>query len=271
MAPLVQTEVAPPIPSGLGPTLLADGLWLVGGPGLTGESDALAYLIDCGDGQAVLVDCGSDADALLGHTATAGFAPESVLGVLATHGHVDHLSAASQLVDAGCGGVWLHEAEAPAVRRGDPVMTCAYLYGRPPVQVPVAYELVGDGLLRCGSRSIEVVHTPGHSPGSVSYLVDCGDTRIALLGDALWGGFHPRIGSDLDVWEDTLSKLQTLECDALSFGHGPPRLIAPYSDKIAYARRRFGFLCNPWDLPAGGPDAWVPERPGMSGPECLLG
>src|ERR1700710_447100 len=102
MAPLVRTEVAPPIPSGLGPTLLADGLWVVGGPGLTGESDALAYLIDCGDGQAVLVDCGSDADALLRHTATAGFAPESVLGVLATHGHVDHLSAASQLIDAGC-------------------------------------------------------------------------------------------------------------------------------------------------------------------------
>ena len=198
------------------------------------------------------MDCGSDANALLRHTAAVGFAPESVLGVLATHGHFDHLSAASQLIDAGCGSVWLHEAEAPAMRRGEPLMTCAYLYGGPR-SVPVANELVGDGLVRFGSRSIEVVHTPGHSPGSVSYLVDCGDTRIALLGDALWGGFHPRIGSDLDVWEQTLSKLQTLKCDALSFGHGPPRLIAPYGEKIAYAQRRFGFLCNPWDLPAGGP------------------
>ena len=47
---------------------------------------------------------------------------KKILGVLATHGHVDHLSAAAQLIDAGCGGVWLHEAEAPAVRGncGDP-------------------------------------------------------------------------------------------------------------------------------------------------------
>src|SRR4051812_12513750 len=133
MPPRARTGSAPPIPSRPEPASLADGLWLVGGPGLTGDSDALAYLLDCGDGRAVLVDCGSDAEALLGHTAAAGFAPESVLGVLATHGHVDHLSAATRLIEAGCGDVWLHEAEAAAVRRGDPIATCAYLYGRPSV------------------------------------------------------------------------------------------------------------------------------------------
>ena len=241
------------------PRWLAEGLWLVGGPGLSGELDALAYLIACGDGQAVLVDCGTNAPALLRNAAAAGFAPDAIAGVLATHGHLDHLAAAPALLDAGCGGVWLHEAEAAAVRSGDPVATCAYLYGRPATPVPVAHELVGGGLLRFGTRTVEVVATPGHSPGSVSYVIDCGDTRIALLGDALWGGFHPRIGSDLDAWEQTLEQLQELECDALSFGHGPPRLIAPYQEKVAYARSRFGFLCNPWDLPAGGADAWVPE------------
>jgi hydroxyacylglutathione hydrolase len=249
------------------PRLLADGLWLVGGPGLTGDADALAYLIDCGDGQAVLVDCGTDAAGLLRNVAAAGYGPDAVQAVLATHAHRDHLAAAPGLLDAGCGGVWLHEAEADAARRGDPVMTCAYLYGRPAVPVPVAHELVGGGLLRFGTRTLEVVETPGHSPGSVSYLIDCDGTRVALLGDALWGGFHPRIGSDLDAWELTLARLADLECEALSFGHGPPRLIAPYAEKIAYARRRFGFLCNPWDMPSGGVEAWVPERPGVAGPE----
>jgi hydroxyacylglutathione hydrolase len=248
------------------PQLLAEGLWLVGGPGLTGELDALAYLIDCGAGQAVLVDCGTDAAPLLRNVAGAGFAPDALQAILATHGHIDHLGAAPELLDAGCGGVWLHEAEADAVRAGDPLVTCAYLYGRPPVPVPVAHELSGGGLLRFGTRTIELVHTPGHSPGSVSYLVDCGPTRVALLGDVLWGGFHPRIGSDLDAWELTLATLQEHECDALSFGHGPPRLIAPYKEKLAYARQRFGFLCNPWDMPAGGAGAWVPERPGLTGP-----
>src|SRR3954449_11356517 len=249
------------------PVLLATGLWLVGGPGLTAEHDALAYLVDCGGGQAVLVDCGTDADRLLANVAAAGFAPEALLGVLATHGPVDHLAAAPALVDAGSGGVWLPEAEPAGVRRGDPLTTGAYLYGRQARPVPVAQELTDDGLLRFGARTIEVVTTPGHSPGSVTYLLECAGTRVALLGDALWGGYHPRLGSDLDAWEDTLARLLTLECDAFSFGHGPPRLIAPYAEKVAYAQRRFGFLLNPWDVPPGGPDAWVPERPGLPGPD----
>jgi hydroxyacylglutathione hydrolase len=246
------------------PSLLATGLWLVAGPDLTGDGDALAYLLDCGDGQGLLIDCGTDAERLLGHVAAAGFSPAGLLGVLATHGHVDHLAAAADLPAIE---VWLHRAEADAVRTGDPVATAGHLYGRPVRPVEIAHELTGDGLLRFGDRTIEVVATPGHSPGSVSYLVDCAGTRVALLGDALWGGFHPRLGSSLDAWEATLERLRALECDALSFGHGPPRLVAPYAEKIAYAQRRFGFLLDPWGAPPGGPDAWVPERPGLRGPD----
>jgi glyoxylase-like metal-dependent hydrolase (beta-lactamase superfamily II) len=245
------------------PAVLASGLWLVGGPGLTGDHDALAYLLDCGDGHTVLIDCGTDAERLLANVRAVGFDPAGLLGILATHGHVDHLAAAADLPGAA---IWLHETEAGAVRSGDPVATAGHLYGRPVRPVDVAHELTGDGLLRFGARTIEVVATPGHSPGSVSYLVECAGTRVALLGDALWGGFHPRLGSDLAAWEDTLALLRTLECDALSFGHGPPRLVAPYAEKVAYAQRRFGFLLNPWDVPPGGPDAWVPERPGLQGP-----
>jgi hydroxyacylglutathione hydrolase len=251
------------MPTTSAPPVLASGLWLVGGPGLTGDHDALAYLLDCGDGHAVLVDCGSDAERLLANIAATGFAPEGLLGILATHGHVDHLAAAADLPRVG---LWLHEAEADAVRTGDPVATAAHLYGCAVRPLPVAHELTGDGLLSFNARAIEVVATPGHSPGSVGYLVECGGTRIALLGDALWGGYHPRLGSDLGAWEQTLERLATLECDALSFGHGPPRLVAPYAEKVAYARRRFGFLLNPWDPPPGGAEAWVPERPGLPGP-----
>src|SRR4051812_47800178 len=93
------------------PQLLAEGLWLVGGPGLTGELDALAYLIECGEGRAVLVDCGTNATALLRNAALAGFPPDALQAILATHGHIDHLAAAPELLDAGCGGVWLHETE----------------------------------------------------------------------------------------------------------------------------------------------------------------
>jgi len=165
--------------------VLAGGLRLVGGPGLTADTDALVYLLDCGEGQAVLIDCGSDAARLLDNVAAAGFAPSAVVGILATHGHVDHVSAAADLIEAGCGGIWVHAAEAQAVLHGDPLATGAYLYGRTPRPAAVAHELTGDGLLRFGTRTVEVVATPGHSPGSVSYLVECAGTRIASSSSPL--------------------------------------------------------------------------------------
>ena len=66
--------------------------------------------------------------------------------------------------------------------------------------------------------------------------------------------------------ERTLERLQTLECDALSFGHGPPRLVAPYAEKVAYAQRRFGFLLNPWDVPPAVRTPGCPSGPASSGP-----
>jgi glyoxylase-like metal-dependent hydrolase (beta-lactamase superfamily II) len=47
---------------------------------------------------------------------------------------------------------------------------------------------------------------------------------VLIAGDTLWGGWHPKVKSDIEAWERSLEKLARLDFDALTFGHCPPNL-----------------------------------------------
>ncbi len=227
------------------PVWLADGLWQVGGPGITHAWDAAAYLVV---GQrAALVDCGSGLAAGLLDRAllTVGVAPASVTAVVATHGHFDHLGDGARWAANGT-PVLLHPGDAEAVRTADPVRTCAgSLYDEAfPAFEPIA---VSDGqVLELGGASLQVLHTPGHTPGSVSVVARVGGRSVLLAGDTLWGGFSAAVGSDAGAWVASLERLEGLRVDALSFGHGVDVLLDDPAGRIAEARARFGTYFDPW-------------------------
>jgi hydroxyacylglutathione hydrolase len=238
-------------PAGVGaagagsPVWLADGLWQVAGPGITHAWDAAAYLVT---GQhAALVDCGSGLAAGLLDQAVlhTGVIPAEVTAVVATHGHFDHVGDGARWAAHGI-PVHVHPGDAEAVRTGDPLRTCAgSLYDELfPAFDPVP---LSDGqVIDLGGASLQVLHTAGHTPGSVCVVVRVGGRSVLLAGDTLWGGFSAAVGSDADAWVASLERLEALQVDALTFGHGVDVLLDDPAGRIAEARARFGTYFDPW-------------------------
>ena len=123
------------------------------------------YLL-ANDTEAVVIDPGYEADTIL--DALAG---KTLKAILLTHGHFDHVGAVRELAaETGC-QVWLHEAETTM----PPMMTAGKLY------YTHTYD-EGDAVTVAGIP-VSVLHTPGHTPGSVCLIAAnhlfCGDTLFA--------------------------------------------------------------------------------------------
>jgi glyoxylase-like metal-dependent hydrolase (beta-lactamase superfamily II) len=232
------------------PARLSASLWQVAGATLSHPWDGNAYLVDAGE--PTMLDCGSVAGypALRRNLGAAGTGPDAIRRVLATHGHWDHVSGVAALAAEGDVELWLHPGDRTAVESGDPVRTTAsLLYGQPAPSLPVHTDLVDGQSLRAGAATVDVLHTPGHSPGSVCFVVSVDSFRLLVAGDTLWGGFHPAIGSDISAWRRSLDRLLDLELDYLTFGHGVSRLLPDAHERLREARARLGTFYDPWGRP----------------------
>jgi glyoxylase-like metal-dependent hydrolase (beta-lactamase superfamily II) len=174
-----------------------------------------------------------------------GFAPERVhemlrtegkrpVAVLATHGHYDHVGSAA----AFCGRdlpFHIHEADVPALT--DPLGWGAG-YETPAIPVAQVRTLTdGDVLMFAGFR-IEVLHTPGHTPGSVCFRTD----GWVLSGDLVFAGTIGRSDFPNSSSEDMAASLDRFlelpdELDVLP-GHGPRTTVARERERNPYLVRR---------------------------------
>lgn len=144
---------------------------------VAGPWDANCYVVSV-DIDTVVVDPGGQAGLIAERIEGAGL---HVHAILATHGHHDHLGAAAELTDALGVPFGIHSAEARNLRR---VNFCRRLFhDLDLVELPpIGFDLVGaDAPLRFGALGLAVIHTPGHTPGSVCLSVD----GALLTGDTL--------------------------------------------------------------------------------------
>ena len=126
---------------------------------------------------AVVVDPGFSAERVHALLRAAGKTP---VAVLATHGHVDHVGAAAEF----CGDeLPLHIHEADVLALTDPEAWGAG-YGREPTPVKDVRTLADADFLSFAGFGIEVLHTPGHTPGSVCFRTD----GWVLSGDLVFAG-----------------------------------------------------------------------------------
>lgn len=156
----------------------------------------------------VVVDPGSPADDALSavHDALAAAGVRLLKAVLLTHTHHDHVDGLAPLVAAhdGC-AVYVHPLEATRVSG-----------------VSATVPLAGDRRIAVGNVTVRSLHTPGHSPGHLVFLVE--EDGVALVGDLVAGEGSSWVGApegDVAAYLASLERLRALAPARLAPGHGP--------------------------------------------------
>lgn len=181
------------------------------------------------DEELIVIDPGSDPAAVLG-----AIGDREVLAVICTHGHAAHVAAAVEVADRDAAPIALHPLDRVA-------WTEAHEDEEPDI------DMADGGLFEVADVQLEVIHSPGHSPGSVSlYCEDLqavfsGDTLLAT-GPAAHDGEYPDFAGQLTAIGE---QLLTLPADT--------RVLPAHGDEITVAAAERLF------------DSWVATRGALPG------
>ncbi len=191
--------------------------WLIW---MEGEGSRPGWIIDPGDNPKPLIDA-------------VGEHGISVEAILFTHAHLDHIMGLEAVVRAVESGrapplpIYAHPLEHDWF--GDPQLNLSAFAEVPPVSVRAPTHSLREGdELSLGASRWRVLHTPGHSPGSVSFV--CDDAKVVIAGDTLFQGSIGRSDfptSDPAALDASLrTKLMALPDDFVVHpGHGPSTTI----------------------------------------------
>jgi glyoxylase-like metal-dependent hydrolase (beta-lactamase superfamily II) len=109
--------------------------------------------------------------------------------------------------------------DAPPLEKGDPVLTAATWYQTTFPPTPIDLKLNSpEEILRIGEEKIVCLHTPGHTPGSLSVYIDREGKRI-LFGQDIHGPFLASFDSNITLWRKSMKQLLDLNADILCEGH----------------------------------------------------
>ncbi len=191
------------------------------------------FILRDDDGQVTLVDMGvkQSGKKVMAALASIGSGPSEVTRLMLTHAHPDHAGGAAYVAQQTGRDFGIHEADADFVRQGiSPPRDQSFLLGRllgrgkngfPPVTVG---ETFSDGQVVPFAGGIQVVHTPGHSPGHASYLLQ--ESGVLITGDAIFNvrGLRWPIKAfctDFRLTQQTAVRLAELQYTTAAFTHGP--------------------------------------------------
>jgi glyoxylase-like metal-dependent hydrolase (beta-lactamase superfamily II) len=211
---------------------------------VVGVLETNCWIVSAG-GEALVVDPGDQPERVL--AATEGL---HVTAILLTHAHFDHVLAVPALVDAWQVPVLAHPAEAPVwphelatVRRDghwDAGTATTELLAADPARLAPpdrlwdgAFTPVDEGELPIGPRTARVLHTPGHTPGGLSLLLD----GHLLTGDTLFPGGPGLTGPPLSdfptIIDSVRTRLRLPGGTRVHPGHGPDTTVAAERPHLA--------------------------------------
>ena len=193
---------------------------------------ANCYLL-ISDAKAFIVDPSVSVKTISEALTTEGAVP---VGILLTHGHFDHITSVDALRERYHIPLYIHKEDAPMLTDGHKNAFFTF-FRRDCVYAPADVLLDDGSVFTLGDDKITVIHTPGHSKGSVCY--HCGD--FLLTGDTLFSdnvGRSDLWGGDDDQLRASLDKLEALNIPEIRIcaGHGPETLLGIALDNAEFFR-----------------------------------
>ena len=184
------------------------------------------YAVNCyvlGDkatNKALVIDPGGDVDRILKLLEDNDLKLEYII---LTHAHVDHIGGGEELKNRAGVPVYMHRDDLYMLM--DSVANQSVALGGPAVEAETDsfVRFVEDGdILKLGELELSIIHTPGHTEGGISILVD----RFIFTGDTLFAGSIGRSdlegGNEEKLMDSLRNKLFTLDDDLTVLpGHGP--------------------------------------------------
>jgi hydroxyacylglutathione hydrolase len=190
-----------------------------------------------GSDRALIVDPGDEAPKLLGALEELGVTLD---GILLTHTHFDHVGAVAPVAKATGAEVWVPKIERPVLAD---IMSFVPWPGFGPFESYDAdHDLEGGEQLQLAGFEIDVLFTPGHSPGHVTFSIP--DERVVFSGDVLFQGSVGRVdlpgGDGPTLLRSIRSLIETLPEDTTVYpGHmgvttlGAERATNPFLAELA--------------------------------------
>jgi len=196
-----------------------------------------SLVVDDRTKRAIVVDPGGDFELIEAKLDALG---ATVDAIVHTHTHIDHVGATAAVQRTSNARACIHEADRFLY---DLLPVQAAMLGVPlPEKVEMEGSLEDEGTVTAGAVEMGVLHTPGHTPGSVTFVVKTPDGTRVFSGDTL---FRRGIGRT-DLWggdgalimKSLREKILALPDDAIVVpGHGPETTIGEERTKNPFLRR----------------------------------
>ena len=171
--------------------------------------------------EAIIIDPGDEAETIIALVQKHGLKPKYLLH---THAHLDHVGATKLVKDQCRGEICLHRDDQ-FLYDNVAMQASLFFLPTPPTTKVDQYVEEGDAL-QFGKYKIEILHTPGHTPGSVTFYLVAENKPLLFTGDTLFLGSIGRT----DLWGgDYATILKSIKTKLFDFdaqtkvypGHGP--------------------------------------------------
>jgi len=199
---------------------VARGIYLIGGPMLTHMLDANVYLVLSEKRKGVMIDSGTGLgfENMLRNILELGINPfKDIEYVILTHCHIDHAGGASALYYGLGVKTVAHEPDSLFIREGNPDKTLAKELGLEFKPSPITVNLRKEyETLEVDGMVFEIIHTPGHTQGSISVYFEIHGNKVLALGDTI---LSEEQTEDFHALKRSLSKLLRYDFEIVLGGH----------------------------------------------------